>query len=956
MALVPTDDLPENLLAVPVDDLPEIAPQAIRAKQVTREDFMPSESVGQKFMRKLGEGYQALQQPVDPLEAANPLFGILKRAGAVNLIPPFALQDALAEKAGETVVRETDSPVAAGVAYGAINAINPLAILKALQITGKASKAATALKELEASKAVQAGKFIEAEQDVLRMFKPTPAPRVPRLPTEEELVTDLLVKGAKDSYRPDFIDKSRGTMRLTPTPRTPAAFPTEQTDLPLSGSIKERELPFGFQARVVPKSDIPDDLLVIGGKEGQLDRLLERAEFREGAGFTTPERGTIFPGGSPGAPTARGVEQFIEKGTTAIRPKRATKLLPHEETTARLLLGSPEERVARVVGAPPAPQLSNVGNFLRGIFQESSREVARFGAPGRVLSGDMLDAINKGEREAGTGVTLATRAIKALSREEQANLVDVLDIGAAPVSTRVANAANVVKPILEDVSQRSYRAGLTIKNPITGDVIPFTPRPDGNYFPHFSLVDFDDIRNNPARLAEATREVQTQLARGGKVVSLAEARQTLDIMMKKSQRRFGNLEISRVLDFKEFDRDPARALTRYLDGAYKRVNMAETFGSDFRDADELVNMIGQTSGDLAQRVAKTYVDRITGREELGLFGQSGGVIGGAVRGFEVATKLGQAVIANASQSTLTVVTAGMKNTMRGLRDVAFGEGSEFAGLTGAVLDSTINDIQRALGAGTIGSSVLRATQFTRIEKFNRVLAANAGRNFANDVFGKLQKSLASGSSRAQLYRETLAKMDIDVPAALGRGMLSLDDQLRAGQNIVRRTQFKTGVQDLPLFATSPLGKVVFQFKTFGFKAAQFLKDDIVNEATRGNYGPLVRASLAFPIAGEVVNGVQAVINGKQRPENLVARIADDFAAVGVFGLYYSMIKALEFGPAAIANMFFGPGVGDTISGLSNITQAIKGNPRNLEKQIVRNIPVVGPSIANRVFPPKNSPR
>lgn len=959
MAFVPTDELPNELLAVPVDDLPDLlaapAPtRALPARQITREDIIPNESIGQKFIRKLGEGKDALLQPLEAGEGFSPLVSILKRAGVINLIPPFAFQDALAEKAGERVTTETDSPVAGAVTYGTINAINPLAILKALQITGKASKAATALKELEAGKAAQAAKAAEAEQDVLRMFKPAPAPRVPRVPTEEELVTDLLVKSAQDSYRPDFVDKSRGTLKLAPTPRKPAAFPTEQQPLPLSGSIRERELPFGFQPRVVPKSDIPDELLVIGGKEGQLDRLLARAEFQEGASFQTPGRGTIFPGGAPGAPTARGVEQFIKTGTTAIKPTRAKKLLPQEETTARLLLGSPKERVAGAAGeaAPQAPQLSNVGNFMRGIFQESSREVARFGAPGRVLAGDMLNAIHKGEREAGTSVTLMTKAIKALSREEQANLVDVLDIGAAPISRNVDNAANVVRPMLEDVSQRSFRAGITIKNPITGDVIPFTPRPDGNYFPHFSLFDFDEIRNSPTRLAEATREIQTQLARNGKVVSLAEARQTLDIMMRKAQRRFGNLEISRVLDFQEFDRDPTRALTRYLDGAYKRVNMAETFQANFRDADELVNMIGQTSGDLAQKVAKTYVDRITGREELGMFGASGAVIGGAVRGFEVATKLGQAAIANASQSALTVVVAGMQNTLKGLKAVAFGEGSEFAGLTGAVLDSTLNDIQRSLGAGRLSSEVLRKTGFTGIERFNRVLAANAGRAFANDVFSKLQRSLASGSSRANLYRETLTKMDIDVPTALGRGILSLDDQLKAGQNIVRRTQFKTGIQDLPLFATSPLGKTMFQFKTFGFKATQFLKDDIIKEAGRGNIGPLVRASLVLPLSGEVVNSVQSMLNGRSRPESVIDRIADDFAAVGTFGLFYSMIKAVEFGPSAIANILLGPAAGDSISGIYNIAQAVTGNPKGLEKQIIRNIPVVGPAIANRVFPPK----
>ena len=82
-------------------------------------------------------------------------------------------------------------------------------------------------------------------------------------------------------------------------------------------------------------------------------------------------------------------------------------------------------------------------------------------------------------------------------------------------------------------------------------------------------------------------------------------------------------------------------------------------------------------------------------------------------------------------------------------------------------------------------------------------------------------------------RDTLAKMNVDVDAALKRGALNEADELRAGQNIVNRTQFKTDVTEIPLFWSSEPGRLLTQYKRFQFKSGQLVKDEIIKEAAQG---------------------------------------------------------------------------------------------------------------------------
>jgi hypothetical protein len=193
-------------------------------------------------------------------------------------------------------------------------------------------------------------------------------------------------------------------------------------------------------------------------------------------------------------------------------------------------------------------------------------------------------------------------------------------------------------------------------------------------------------------------------------------------------------------------------------------------------------------------------------------------------------------------------------------------------------------------------------------------------------------------------------MGIEPMEVIGRGYkLTLEEEIKAGRSIIERTQFKVRPQELPLYWNGPLGKLVTQFSSFGFKAAKAIKDEVMVEALKhGNYAPLARFLLVTPFVGEVFADIQSVAKGgKERPENIIGRIADNYASIGAFGLFWDAFRATGFGELGILRRMAGP----TISDAAQLIAASQ-NPDMLGRIVTQNIPVIGPALRPTMFPPK----
>jgi len=611
-----------------------------------------------------------------------------------------------------------------------------------------------------------------------------------------------------------------------------------------------------------------------------------------------------------------------------------------------ILKGEKGEVVLREDG--PKDETVGKGRLAFGQFLEQSTNTLKkkMGPEGGELADRIKASRNDAEIDAGKAVEAVTAQTKKLTAGEKLNLVDVLEGKAQPVSNAVEAAASVARGELAKVADQSAQVGLSIRNPATGERIPFQPRE--NYFPHIGGKELGRVVKDPNMRVKIKEQLKAQM---GENANDAQVEKALQQILKNARGRYGHLEMARLFDLGDYEKNPNVALSKYFGDAYRRIHLAKQLGPEFEKAEGLLTKIGQSKGQAAEDFGRTLYKRFSGTEEHDPTTRTAVQ---AATNFQVVTKLGQAVIGNMTQTSYTAITAGLKNTMKGFLKAQTKEGKGFALKSGAILDSAINDFigesTEAGKSGPLGKAaeiVLKRSGFNFVERMNRAVASNAGKYFADETFAKLQNKPNSAG-----LRRALEKMNINVDEALNRGSLTPDDQLRAGQAIVNRTQFKTDPSETPLFWSSDAGRLLTQFKKFAFKSSQFLKDEILKEGFKGNLKPLIRAGVVLPVAGAVATKAKDALRfGDQGQSD--ETIADFVAATGVFGLFTDFIANKGRSSVSGIKYIAGPTVGD-IGDFWDVAKQTRNRLVNgedepgkpLGKFMARNIPIVGPSIRN----------
>jgi len=627
------------------------------------------------------------------------------------------------------------------------------------------------------------------------------------------------------------------------------------------------------------------------------------------------------------------------------------------EVGARML-GVPSERgkLAKafdvLTSDPTLPDKpTDIGLFLRKLGTESSGMVERFGPYGKRLTDMVRTTYDNFEKQLSQyldgpqGVLHVANTLK-LTPKERENISNVMEGFEVAMNPRVEKVVGMMQLQREAIAKRAAQT-LEIRNPKTGEVEPWNPRE--NYMPHF--VDFDKVAKDPSRLAKVLQEIQLQESKkAGHPVSAAEAQNIFNQMRRNSRQEYGHLEVARQFDLSDYDKDGIATWARYVEGSLKRMNEAEVFKPKGENIVAAIQGIGMTAGDDAAQAATRYITQVTGRDPVNGFNAidaNAGKLFNFVRSMQVGLKLGQAVIANMSQSNMTGMVTGYQNLYKGFRELQTSHGKDFARLGGATIEQTMRDMNEALGVGKFGGAVLKYTGFNKVELFNRMLAANSGKMFARDLVEKLQT--ATGPA-AETYKRHLRKMGIEPTDVIKRGYrMTQDEEINAARSIIGRTQFKVRPQELPLYWNGPLGKLVTQFSSFGFKAGKAIKDEVWGEFKQGNYAPFARFLLVTPLVGEAIADIQSVAKGKERPENMAARIAENYAAVGTFGLFYDAFRSAQYGEVGVLRRLAGPTISDA-AGLA--AGAVGGNPKMLGKMAAQSVPVVGPTLRRALFPPQ----
>jgi hypothetical protein len=573
----------------------------------------------------------------------------------------------------------------------------------------------------------------------------------------------------------------------------------------------------------------------------------------------------------------------------------------------------------------PPKQISGVQKFLN----RARNVIASQGPEGQQISQMLQSARDLKETYAGQLVSQLQGPLKKLSKNEFQNFVDVSEGNAQPVSTKVAEAAKVWDSVRQDIFSKSTQLGSE------GEPLLNVGKVE-NYFPH---------RFDQAMFADRNKynEALKHLVDSGQAPDMGQAIKMLNQIRDFSRnRRFGNLEMSRVANLPGYEKTPD-ALLNYIEGAAGRISQAHVYGPKDEKVMDLIGRIADNGGDAG--TVKDMFDIAIGAKKYGTTSQK---VSGALRGYNATTKLGLGAVTNIGQSVNTATVTGIRSLLKSLPTALSQEGKDYALKAGVTLDGVISDMKEAQGFGGKVLGKITAPGFNTVEKFNRTLAAIAGRDYARNA-------AKSGNTR---ILESLG-LNANEIASQG-GKLTPDQEVQAARKIVERTQFKVDPQDLPGWSASPWGKLLTQFKSFSYNQSAFMKREVLDPARRGDVRPLIRfVAIGLPV-GAGLKGLKDRLNNRDPEENPAKRALQAFGQVGGLGLAQDVATGLipqngKYLPADRAvslalSTLGGPTVGNIAEGYGGLAQAIQGKPESLERFALRQAPIVGSRLQNTLLP------
>lgn len=423
------------------------------------------------------------------------------------------------------------------------------------------------------------------------------------------------------------------------------------------------------------------------------------------------------------------------------------------------------------------------------------------------------------------------KALDGMSEEQLANVDAVLRGESKPMDARTAGASKSLRNWFNSIGKKAEEMGFQIQTK-DGVKVPFKMRED--YAPQ--MYNFTDFQKGAMRDKALQHLVDTGQAR-----NLGEATKLLDDFIKNNaERRFGNLEKAREIDLPGFERDPRVYAKKYAQSVAKRFSEVEHFGMKDDLAAKYINQIAQEGGDF--NAAQKIFDYTTK-------GATQSNVVNAITQYNLATQLDLSAITNATQSINTATKAGVVNTIKGAVKGFTKEGKEVAQLAG-VYDDFIQSKEASVSLNKAVEMIM--WPFQKVENFNRRTAANTGVIRA--------QQLAKGEMTDFAKRE-LQSLGIDA-SNIKNGRISKDDMITAAYEMARKSQFKVDPIDVPVDWKSPAGKLVMQFQSFSFMQTKFIRDEVLKEAQKGNFAPLVRFIPLAISSSYAANYVRNLVTGR----------------------------------------------------------------------------------------------
>ncbi len=631
-------------------------------------------------------------------------------------------------------------------------------------------------------------------------------------------------------------------------------------------------------------------------------------------------------------------------------------------------------------GIPPQAPYKQKGNLLTSLTDRwvtSGRTVLnKMGKTGEAISSKIDNMYNVSERQVGTATDHYQKLTNGLDDAGVQRVSASLNGEKVPLNPQEQQASKGLRTILDTIWTKAKELGLN-------------PGRKENYFPNIPNVEkLAANREATAKYFVDTKQISNvpkALSFIDDIINGADVDTAYVRLFGKARPKVsGFLEKNRIFEWPtQVIRTDRGVIPEYFQNTFSRINQVEQFGKNNDIGEKLLLDLTKQgySIDAAKEILNQNLGLTTNNpiESKGL---------GIVRAVQSLMKMPLGAITNASQSVNTATVYGTRRTLKSIFNQVTGGGSaqeSYALRTGAITDATMQEILDTWkGKGALAK--FAAPGFGAVEKFNRIVSANVGADYATKLVKNLQSNPGNKGTINELTK-LIGKFDVD---SLLKGGLSEEQLLKAGQTATNVTQFKTRPIDMPSAWNSPMGKTLSQFKNFAFKQAGFIKNEVLAPATKGNFGPLSRYILLSILVGEGVNQVKGAVKGtmgaayqtaktgiterrlptgeelgtayeqgkgKPRPTDPGQRALQNFSSVGSFGLITDAMKALtaasQFGSRSILEFIAGPTGSDLARVATDVSELGQGKPRNLARNTIRSIPYVGQSISNIEYPKAN---
>jgi len=577
----------------------------------------------------------------------------------------------------------------------------------------------------------------------------------------------------------------------------------------------------------------------------------------------------------------------------------------------------PQQQVREFLDLPNAPRFAadpskkeKIIQGLRGWTNSVRTQLGKLGDGGKKMSKMIDTVVENTDRAIGRGEVAMLRGLKSLGldnkgknldQSELKNIVSALDSGLrlrvnnpkrlpgyANMNDREKGFTKLFFSITKPLIDKARNQGLKIKNKANGK-----EKDIGEalvHFPHI-LKDKNKFLKN--------REDLVNLMVDKNQLTPKQANSVLNNFVKNfGKESYAGIENARTFQIEGFDNlekygfetNPVTALKSFIGGISKRLEEAKVFGKNNEIMSEVVNRIkleGRDSG-MAQEIWNRY----RGNKELAVAGKQ---LSLALRTAQIVGKLALGAITNLGQTVNPVTEFGALNFIKGLKNFVTKEGRETIqekAMLAGVTDDVVRRIEQLAGAeGKIAETALQKFGFSSIERFNRRSTVAAVQGWVESSL----KSLIRNPKQATLRRHfnRLGINESQLKTAIANGKFSQEKLNIIGQKAVKSTQFRGGVLDIPLFWTSPHGKVFTQFKSFAFQQGDFIKREIIDELRQGNATPLITYLVASQVIGEPLEDVKALLSSRERPEDVLERMIDNQLGVGGIGLYGGLLQQMD---------------------------------------------------------------